>query len=49
MDIDYTKQGDYYIPNIVFAKNVTRFNLGKYGRMRLRYLKKIKRQNIPFY
>ena len=43
MKIEYTKQGDYYIPNIVAPENITNFNLGKYGRMRLRFLKEQKK------
>ena len=39
MNIEYSKQGDYHIPNIVVPKNTKEFILGKYGRMRLRYLK----------
>lgn len=43
MNIEYSKQGDYYIPNIVAQKNTKDFILGKYGRMRLRYLKEHKK------
>lgn len=43
MNIEYTKQGDYYIPNIVVSENVKGLILGKYGRMRLRYLKEHKK------
>lgn len=40
--IEYTLKGDYYIPNLVLPnrKNVT---LGKYGKMRARYLKENKK------
>ena len=40
--IEYRLIGDYYIPNLVLPnrKNVT---LGKYGRMRARYLKEHKK------
>ena len=38
MKIDYRKCGDYYIPNLVIS-NTKNFKLGKYGRMRLHYLK----------
>ena len=40
--IEYTLQGDYYIPNLVLPnrKNVI---IGKYGRMRARYLKENKK------
>ena len=43
MNIEYSKQGDYYIPNIVAQKNTKDFILGKYGRMRLRFLKEHKK------
>lgn len=38
MKIDYIKCGDYYIPNLVIS-NTKNYELGKYGRMRLNYLK----------
>ena len=38
MEIDYRKCGDYYIPNLVIS-NTKNYELGKYGRMRLNYLK----------
>ena len=38
MKIDYRKCGDYYIPNLVISKTKN-YELGKYGRMRLNYLK----------
>ena len=34
----YTKSGDYYIPDITLPEGSNR-NIGKYGRMRHRYLK----------
>lgn len=37
--IEYVLQGDYYIPNIVAPENIKNFRLGKYGRLRLNYLK----------
>lgn len=37
--IKYVLQGDYYIPNIVAQSNIKNFRLGKYGRLRLNYLK----------
>ncbi len=43
MKIEYTKQGDYYIPNIVAPEKMKNFNLGKYGRMRLKFLKEQKK------
>ena len=41
--IEYTLVGDYYMPNIVAPDNVKNFRLGKYGRLRLTYLKTNKR------
>lgn len=38
MKIDYRKCEDYYIPNLVIS-NTKNFELGKYGKMRLNYLK----------
>ena len=39
--IEYTKQGDYYIPNLVLEKE--KMVLNKYGRMRLNFLKENKK------
>lgn len=36
--ITYHKEGDYYIPNLALPKQ-KEINLGKYGRLRLNYLK----------
>lgn len=36
--IEYVKQGDYYLPNLVLSES-TNYNIGKYGRMKLNYLK----------
>ena len=38
MKIDYRKCRDYYIPNLVIS-NTKNFKLGKYGKMRLNYMK----------
>lgn len=38
-NITYHKEGDYLIPNIVAPENMKNFRLGKYGRLRLNYLK----------
>ena len=35
--IEYTKQGDYYMPNLVLDKE--KIILNKYGKMRLKFLK----------
>ena len=37
--IEYVLKEDYYIPNIVAPSNIKNFRLGKYGRLRLNYLK----------
>ena len=39
MELEYRKCGDYFIPNIVALSNIKNFRLGKYGRLRLNYLK----------
>lgn len=39
MEISYTKLCDYNLPNLVDSARVNLNELGKYGRMRLRYLK----------
>lgn len=43
MKKEYTKVGDYYLPNLVTPKNIKNFELGKYGKLRLRYLKEHKK------
>lgn len=43
MDITYTKNGDYFVPNLVLSENVKDFRIGKYGRLRLKYLKENKK------
>lgn len=43
MKIEYTKVGDYYIPNLVAPENMKNFKIGKYGKLRLNYLKENKR------
>ena len=42
MKIEYTKVGDYYLPNLVIPENMKNFKIGKYGKLRLRYLKEHK-------
>ena len=39
MNISYTKQGDYLLPNLIL-KDKEQFNIGKYGLLRLNYIKK---------
>ena len=36
--IEYIKQGDYYLPNLVLAPEETNYKIGKYGRIKLNYL-----------
>ena len=43
MEITYRKVGDYYLPNLTLSKTKNQINLGKYGRMRLDYLKQNRR------
>lgn len=40
--IEYIKYGDYYLPNLIDTASVSSGELGKYGRLRLNYLKKHK-------
>ena len=43
-EITYTKKGDSYIPNLTLSKSkYSDYKLGKYGRMRARYLKEYKK------
>ena len=44
--IEYIKVGDYYIPNLKLPKPRRTGNIGKYGRLKLNYMKKY---NIPEY
>lgn len=42
--IKYHREGDYYIPNLVILKDeYPHYNIGKYGRLRLNYLKENKK------
>ena len=41
--IEYNLVNDYYIPNIILPKPRRTGNVGKYGRMRARYLKEHKK------
>ena len=40
--IEYIRLGDYYIPNISIPKARKNGNIGKYGRLKLNYMKKYK-------
>jgi len=44
--IEYIRVGDYYIPNLTLPKPRRTGNIGKYGRLKLSYMKK---HNIPEY
>ena len=41
MNISYTKSGDYLLPDLIL-KDKEQFNIGKYGLLRLNYIKKEK-------
>ena len=41
MNISYTKKGDYLLPDLIL-EDKERFNIGKYGLLRLEYIKKYK-------
>ncbi len=41
MNLSYTRQGDYLLPNLNL-KDKEQFNIGKYGLLRLEYIKKEK-------
>ena len=43
MQITYTKQGDYYFPDLALPKIQNKANLGKYAILRLNYLKQNKK------
>lgn len=36
--IEYIRKGDYYYPNLVDSASVKTIELGKYGKLRLKYL-----------
>ena len=44
--IEYIRQGDYYVPNLVLAPESTNYPIRRYGRLKLRYLKE---HNKPLY
>lgn len=41
MNISYTKVGDYLLPDLIL-ENKKQYNIGKYGLLRLNYIKKYK-------
>lgn len=36
--IEYIRKGDYYFPNLIDSSSVNKSELGKYGKLRLKYL-----------
>lgn len=45
MNISYTNRGDYLLPDLIL-EDKERFNIGKYGLLRLNYIKK---ENLGLY
>ena len=44
VEITYHKEGNYYIPNLYLEENYKNdYNIGKYGHLRLQYLKEHKK------
>lgn len=41
--ITYHKEGDYLIPDLIMENSCEDYNIGKYGRLRLNYIKNYKR------
>ena len=41
--ITYHKEGDYLIPDLIMENSCKDYNIGKYGRLRLNYIKNYKR------
>ena len=44
--IEYIRQGYYYVPNLVLAPESTNYQIRRYGKLKLRYLKE---HNKPLY
>ena len=42
-EITYHKEGDYLIPDLIMNNSCENYNIGKYGRLRLNYIKNYKR------
>ena len=42
-EITYRKEGDYLIPNLIMDNSCENYHIGKYGRLRLNYIKNYKR------
>lgn len=43
MDGTYRQEGDYFLPNLSLPSDPEEYQIGKYGRMRLRFLKEHRR------
>ena len=41
--ITYHKEGDYLVPDLIMEDSYDNYQIGKYGRLRLNYIKKYKR------
>ena len=48
VEITYHKEGDYFIPDLYLAKEEYKkdYQIGKYGRLRLQYLKEHKKSRF---
>ena len=44
--IEYIRQGNYYVPNLVLAPESTNYPIRRYGKLKLKYLKEY---NKPLY
>ena len=42
-EITYHKEGDYLIPDLIMENSCENYHIGKYGRLRLNYIKNYKR------
>ena len=42
-EITYRKEGDYLIPDLIMENSFGNYHIGKYGRLRLNYIKEYKR------
>ena len=43
MELTYRKEKDYFIPDVVLTGNYNNYQIGKYGNLRLDYLKNHKK------
>ena len=42
-EITYHKEGDYLIPDLIMENSYENYHIGKYGRLRLNYIKENKK------